>query len=327
MRSIFITEHGITVKRQGESFLITKEGKAIQRIPVVDVSEILIFGSAHTTSGALHLAAKKSIPVAYIGRNGNLKFFLNSERAGNAVLLRRQFQKSGDQEYALKFSQSVVKAKIENMSSLVSRQRNSKKEETHIDRLKGMTQKVENAKNLASLRGIEGSATAMYFRIFSTFLSPWSFKKRISRPSPDPINSMLSLGYTFLYNTARGFITMRGLNPYEGFFHQNYPGHACLASDMIEEFRAVIVDSVVLKIIKNNMIKKNDFSVDKGLCRINKKGLRIFIEQYVKRINSEITLEENKINYGQILIRQINHLEQSIRQDQPYIPFSVRLRR
>jgi hypothetical protein len=92
----------------------------------------------------------------------------------------------------------------------------------------------------------EGTAAALYYRVFRTFLqTDLGFQSRQAHPPTDPVNALLSLGYTLLYNQMLAAIHIVSLDPYQGFFHQRKHGHAALASDLIEEWRAIVVDSTV----------------------------------------------------------------------------------
>ena len=325
MRSLILTEHGLNIKRQGETFLITKKGEILEKIPAMEISDILVFASTYLTSGALHLAAQKKIPVAYLSKTGNLKFYLESAGRKRAHLLRRQLQKTKDEKFCLEFARNIVDAKLANMASLLQRQRNVDEVKRNLFELKNIRKKLEDGKSIETIRGLEGIASSIYFRMYAKFLEPWKFPKRIPRPAPDPINAMLSLGYSLLHNHLRALLTVYGFSIYDGFFHQVRSGHAALASDLIEPFRSLVVDSVVLQMTKKKMLQKEDFEIIKSRCQLKDKALKTYLEQYVKRLNQSFVWPRKtgtRLCYQEIIIMQIRNLEQSL-QTGEYFPFTL----
>lgn len=53
---------------------------------------------------------------------------------------------------------------------------------------------------------------------------------------------MISLGYSIILNEIYGKLEGKGLNPYFGILHKDREKHPTLASDMMEEWRAVLLD-------------------------------------------------------------------------------------
>lgn len=134
------------------------------------------------------------------------------------------------------------------------------------------------------MMGYEGNASKVYFKSLGQLVnSNFKFYNRSKMPPRDPFNAMLSLGYTLLLYEIYTAISLKGLNPYAGFMHKDKQGHPALASDMIEEWRPVIVDSLVMKLIQNNDILLNDFYNDGDAVLLTKSGLKKFIQSFEKR--------------------------------------------
>ncbi len=115
----------------------------------------------------------------------------------------------------------------------------------------------------------------MYFKMYRQLLKEdFGFTKRIKHPPPDPINILLSLGYSLLYNLVHSMIHLVGLDPYQGFFHQYKFGHAALASDIMEPMRAPVVDVLVLRMVNLKMIRAKDFRKENGKVLLSREGLR-----------------------------------------------------
>ncbi|MDW8215527.1 MAG: CRISPR-associated endonuclease Cas1, partial [Roseiflexaceae bacterium] len=101
---------------------------------------------------------------------------------------------------------------------------------------------------------------AAYFAAWRASLPPaWGFGGRAFYPPPDPINAMLSFGYTLALHDVITAVQITGLDPYLGTFHVIEAGRPSLALDLLEEFRPVIVDRMVLEIVRTNAIARERF--------------------------------------------------------------------
>ena len=104
-----------------------------------------------------------------------------------------------------------------------------------------------------------------YFAVYRTCLRPgFTFDKRTRRPPRDPVNALLSLGYTLLGEAVATALEVVGLDPYEGFYHADKYGRPALALDLLEEFRGPVADSVVLTLINKRMLQPDDFTEPEG---------------------------------------------------------------
>jgi len=119
---------------------------------------------------------------------------------------------------------------------------------------------LEKADNVDSIRGYEGRASALYFEAFSAgFIENQGFTRRVRRPPTDPVNSILSLTYTFLMNRVYAAVRVAGLDPYPGFLHSIDYGRYSLVLDLMEEFRTIIADTLTLSLFNLKVLQKNDF--------------------------------------------------------------------
>jgi len=157
-------------------------------------------------------------------------------------------------------------------------------------------QSAEGAQDLPSLLGVEGMAARTYFGRFGDLLRPpaggnpgFDFEHRNRRPPKDPINAMLSFGYALLTRDWTVTLLAVGFDPYLGFYHQPRYGRPALALDMMEEFRSVIVDSVVVSAINNGEIGEQDFVHATGSVAMSSRGRKAFLAAYERRLAQEIT--------------------------------------
>jgi CRISPR-associated protein Cas1 len=181
-------------------------------------------------------------------------------------------------------------------------------------RLKDILLNVKEAADLDSLRGYEGTAARVYFAALGAALDPdWHFAGRTRQPPTDPVNALLSYGYTLLFYNIYSFIRARGLNPQVGFYHQIRAGHPALVSDMMEEFRAVIVDTVAMNLVLNRQLTPEQFTLPDATnkaCLMNDEARKVFIRELEKKLNSSIRHPNSglQLDYRRCLEHQVHQL-------------------
>jgi CRISPR-associated protein Cas1 len=183
------------------------------------------------------------------------------------------------------------------------------------------------------LLGTEGQAAALYFGEFNRMLKAaalgrgFDFKTRNRRPPKDPVNALLSFAYAILLKDCFSALCTVGFDPYHGFFHAGRHGKPSLALDLMEEFRAIIADSVVLTLINNEILTAKDFLIWRESCQLTEDGRKRFFETYEQRKSTVVThpVFGYKMSYGRMLEVQARMLAAYVRGDIPeYTGFTVR---
>jgi CRISPR-associated protein Cas1 len=144
---------------------------------------------------------------------------------------------------------------------------------------------------LEVILGMEGAGSAVYFQRFGKLIIDqklWPFANRIKRPPTDPVNSLLSFGYSLLTNQVASALQLVGFDHFVGYLHSSFYGRPSFALDLIEEFRPVIVDSVVLTLLNNRMLTPGDFVVELGAYRIKQERRKVFFTKFEERLNEEV---------------------------------------
>jgi CRISPR-associated protein Cas1 len=210
----------------------------------------------------------------------------------NIPLRHQQYARAQDETFCLEVARAIVGGKLRNQRTLARRLSRSRAglDESLIERISRAIKGIKAADDLDSLRGLEGAGGRAYFQILRQALSEgWGFERRVRRPPGDPVNALLSLGYTLLGHGLMSALEVVGLDPYDGFFHADKYGRPALALDLVEEFRSVIVDSVVLTVVNKGILDLNDFRPGpKGGVLLTQRGLRQFLAQYSARLQTEI---------------------------------------
>ena len=140
---------------------------------------------------------------------------------------------------------------------------------------------------------MEGEAASLYFGAFSTMLegraarfaaSQWNGRCR--RPAPDPVNAALDYTYAILLGECVRALVACGLDPHAGFLHSSSRNKPALALDLMEEFRAPVADSVVVRALRNGEMDEADFTSVMGACRMTDRGRKQLIAGFERRIET-----------------------------------------
>lgn len=327
MSILYVTDQGATITKTGGRVVVRKKNKILEDLPAIGIERVIIFGNAHLTTPAMKFFLGRGIDVSLLSSRGRYKGRLQPEFCKDAELRRKQYKQSCNKKTAIHICKAVVNGKLKNMELFLKRQKRQTPQTSQaINTIKKCLKNLNRSDHMDSVRGYEGSAAAVYYKALNSLLKKeFSFKRRTHNPPEDNVNVLLSLGYTLLYNTIYGIINIVGLDPYQGFYHQSRHGHATLASDLMEEFRAIIVDSIVLLSVNKGEIVPENFSNRHGKIVLDNAGLKRFLNRYEGRLRSVIRHPVQKIqlsNY-QCMEAQVRHFARVIyEKEKTYIPFA-----
>jgi len=165
-----------------------------------------------------------------------------------------------------------------------------------LTRLKRLAERAPHATDTASLLGFEGEAAAVYFEHFEAMftsqkagLPTFAFEKRNRRPPADPVNALLSFSYALLTRTWLNALHVAGFDPYRGFYHRPRHGRPALALDMMEPFRPILADSVVIQAINNGEVAADGFIIRGSACAMKPATRKALIATYERRLEQETT--------------------------------------
>lgn len=309
---LYIQSPRAYVRKVGETLTIEVEKEQVAKARLAETSQVVLFGNAALTTPALHECLRREIPVTWLSYGGWFVGHTVSTGHKNVETRACQYRASFDADRCLHLAKRLVAAKIANTRTLLKR--NWKGAAADIEpvlrALRGDLRHVLRAGNLGSLLGVEGTAAARYFEQFSGMLGagsgshlPFSFATRNRRPPRDPVNAMLSFAYAMLVREWTVALSAVGLDPYRGFYHQPRYGRPALALDMMEPFRPLIADSVVLTAINNGEVRQEDFITAAGSCNLTDAGRKRFIAAFERRMNHEVThpIFKYRLSYRRLL--------------------------
>ena len=325
MASLYVVEQGAVVAKKGERILVRKDGKVLKEVPLMHIDRLVLFGNIHLTTPALTHLLKRDVDVVLLSSRGMFRGKIQPPWAKDAELRQMQYATYGDPRKRLQLAKMFVTGKIRNMIALWRRQGKGGEFGAAVRELKKLSRKATEAPDLPSLRGYEGAAASVHFKVFRAALKQdMGFVRRVHRPPTDPINALLSLGYTLLHNEIYSLACAAGLDPYLGFYHEMRRGHAALASDLMEEWRPVIVDFLVLGLVNRGEVSPGHFRMGKRGVRIVREGLELFLKAYERRLTSRIfhPREKRRLTYRGCFEAQLGLLVALLRgKSASYEPF------
>lgn len=302
LRTLYLVSDNSRLSRDGDTLVVDTPEAPTHRIPGARLNQVLAFGSTHLTSGAIALCLEWGIPVMLTTARGRHFGVVDPLGAPNVPLLTAQIDASRNEVQALPIARALVAAKLRNSALVLRRWQRHHPTEAGVSAVQRVTEaarRATSAPTLESLRGVEGSAAAAHFAAMGQSLSPeWGFNQRRRQPPPDPVNSMLSYGYTVLYYNMLTLLLARGLHPHIGFLHSTRAGHHALVSDLMEPFRPLVVDTVVSDLVRNAGVKRSDFQLPAapGMpCLMSPPARTAFIHALEARLNTRLTLRGTEL--------------------------------
>lgn len=329
MSTLYITTQGATLQKISGQFVVFKKKDILQNVPETHVRQIVLMGNVNLTTPTVSYCLEKQIEVVFLSQGGRFRGRLNGESSRAVEARRKQYERVSDTQFCLRQAKAFVAGKIQNQTMLIRQQIKNGRIPADFGNLQNLLRKVNQTDSVESLLGIEGSASATYFRMFRALVpQPFSFTKRTANPPLDEVNALLSLSYTLLYNRITTNLNMVGLDAYLGFFHKPSNGHAALASDLVEEFRPVIADALCLRLLNRKQLKITDFSRENGKIHLTDAGKKIFFSEFENKMASKRQTDAGdnwNLSYTKIIERQIHHLARVIKGDETqYKPFILK---
>lgn len=335
MSFVYIYEQKTKIGFEENQFILLTPDEMQRSIPVECLEGVVLFGQIEVTSRVINRLMEYKIPLTWLSSKG--KFFgrLESTESTNIQRQRIQFRCGENKAFRLEIGKQFIKGKIQNQKVYLRRcNRTSQNREVEIfaKQINAYIPKIENAKTMEELMDYEGTVARYYFQSLAKLMpEAFSFKGRSKRPPRDPFNSLLSFGYTLLLYDIHTIITNFGLNVYAGFLHKDRKGHPSLASDLMEEWRSVLIDPLVVSLIHKGMIQEDQFDYDdkQGGVYTDKKAARTLIQQYTKKtktLSRYINEIERPISFKKGMEHQIQRLIQAMEEEDPSIYQPIVLR-
>jgi CRISPR-associated protein Cas1 len=336
LNTLYVSSQGAYLHREGETVVVEKEKQQILQLPIHTIGGIVCFGNVLCSPFLLGLCAERDVSVSFLSEYGRFLASVRGPVSGNVLLRRRQYRMADDEDATRKIASQLVTGKLANCRIVINRtirDHTDKVDKTALQSastaIDKIIERIPNAKNADEVRGFEGQAAAEYFKVFNHLIvdqkNDFVFNERNRRPPLDEVNALLSFMYTLLAHDVRSALETVGLDPAVGFLHRDRPGRPGLALDMMEEFRPVIADRLVLSLINRRQIGKNGFKkASNGAVIMDDATRKTVLTEYQNRKQDEIhhPYIEETAPIGLLFFIQANLMARYIRTDiDGYPPF------
>lgn len=328
-RALYLNTPGQYVGKSGETLVVKEDGKKVAEFRLLDLHHVALFGPVALSTPAIQTLCEEDIPITYFSTGGWFYGMTRGHSLKNVFTRIEQFRHAADPALALLCARLLVHGKIRNQRTLLLR--------NHLEPPKGMLKALKycaasalTAPSLGGLLGVEGVAAGLYFEHFAGMLKTndsFSFQDRNRRPPRDPINALLSLVYSLLAKDCTLACYAVGFDPYVGFLHQPRHGRPALALDLMEEFRPLVADSVVLTLVNNQMVKPSDFITAGSSVALTPAGRKTVFLAYEKRLAEAIThpVFGYRVSYRRAIELQARMLAKTLTGEiEQYVPFLTR---
>ncbi|MEO1413496.1 MAG: CRISPR-associated endonuclease Cas1, partial [Bacteroidota bacterium] len=330
MATLYLVQQGTTVKKDHGRFVIRAPEMETVEVLIREVERILVFGNVQLTTQVMMSCLAAGITVVFLSQLGDYKGHLSSAEGEGMRASMAQFRRSEDEVFRRETARAVVTGKILNAKQLLLRLNRKQKLESVAEAIAGLQNDMDLvaiAEQVAALRGHEGAAAARYFRALGSLIQNpgFTFDGRNRRPPLDPVNSLLSFGYTLLHNHVLSLILAEGLNPYFGNLHGSERKQVFLAFDLIEEFRAPIVDALVIRLINRKSVSPTDFTWpnEQGGVYLQGTARRLFLKRFEARMSQSVSHPdvEGMVSYRRVLQLQVKRYKRSLMEGPLYEPY------
>ncbi len=336
LNTLYITTPDAYLALDGENVTVLVKNEEKGKRPLHLFESIVVFGYPGASPALLGKCAEMGISVVFLTPHGKFLSRSIGKTYGNVILRRMQYRAADNEQLSLQIAKNMISAKLSNSAAVLRRALSDHAErinaapvEQAVLQIKSAVATAYGASSADSLRGIEGECANRYFSVFNELILQqndfFEFNGRNRHPPLDPINAMLSLGYSLMTSMCVSALESVGLDPYVGFFHTERPGRCSLALDLLEEFRAPFVDRFVLTLINKKVVSDSSFTFkESGAVILTQDAIKEFLGQWQKKKYEEIRhpyLKE-KIQWGMVPFAQAMLLSKYIRGDiDDYPPF------
>ncbi|MBF2053913.1 MAG: CRISPR-associated endonuclease Cas1 [Candidatus Sericytochromatia bacterium] len=354
--NLVVVEPDLSLGLEKEMLVLRRNQEIVRRSKLQDLDQVLLMGRQELSAAARHALLQRGIDVLFLTVHGKYLGRLSNYLSRNGPLRLAQYRVCSDPAQSLTLARAFVSGKLTAQRRLMLRQQRELKNEQLTQALAGLRQmqsQLERAPAIDSLMGCEGRAAALYFGVFPRFIQAEGFpmQGRSKRPPRDAVNAALSFGYTMLTYAVESAVLKAGLDPYLGCLHQPRQGLPALVLDLMEAFRPVLIDSLILRLINREQLRPGDFYhpqesalaeailAEEGNDNIstepdprpavylNETGRRIFFQAWYARLRESVfyPAQNRQLSYSDVIQQQVYHLARVLQNEEPaYLPFVPR---
>lgn len=294
MGTVYVTQEDAFIGKTDERLTVKHDHKSLLDVPLIKVESIVVIGRATISPAAIIEFLERKISLTFLTSTGKFLGRLEPELTKNIFVRQAQWRWAGETVKGIHLVQGFVRGKLKNYRNTLLRAQREKENidlRDNLQRLENAISEVDKATTIDRIRGLEGSGSSAYFQSFAKLIlvEEFKFQRRERRPPCDPVNSLLSFGYALLRHDVQSAINIVGFDPYLGYLHVQHYGRPALALDLMEEFRPLVVDAVVLSAINRRQLTLNDFEQEpiSNAVFLKDEGRKTFLKLYEQKKQSQ----------------------------------------
>lgn len=307
------------ISLRGGRIRVSVKKEELTSHPIEQLQAVYLYGAIQVSSQALQALISRGCVVSHFSAAGRFIGLSHGMPSSGIDARMGQYKLWDHPDRRLCVARELIRCKIHNQR--VNLMRNGDISSCNLKEMANLRDSCKGQADLDSLRGVEGRAAAIYFSQFSSMLKSeipeFDIQFRNRRPPKDPVNSLLSLAYSILSKELAGIAYSIGLDPFLGFFHSPRYGRPALALDMMEEFRPLIADSVVITLINRGEIAAKDFEYTTRGVVLKDDARRQFWRAWARRMDTEVTHPSfsYRMSYRRMMIVQMRQFWRFCRGD------------
>lgn len=340
VQDLIADEFGSHIGKYSERLKVTKQKEVLAQAPLLHLESVTVANSGVSISAeAIRACTERGIPIHFLSSSGTPYASLYSAGLTGTVLTRRAQLEAFRDLRGVRLALAIAEGKIENQSRLLKYVAKYRKETDpalhqelrllsgevldHIEELHAIDYLAPREHYTVDdirpqLLSAEGRAAQKYWRAFKLLVpEALGWPGREGRGARDPFNSALNYGYGILYSQVERALVLAGLDPYGGFIHVDRPGKPSLVLDLVEEFRAPVVDRTILGLVNKGVALPQD---ERGY--LVDETRRMLAERVLGRLDSAERYEQKRYPLRTIIQTQARHLATFVRGERDgYEPF------
>jgi CRISP-associated protein Cas1 len=342
-RALYLSTPGLYVSKKDHTLVVKEKKAAVGEFRFHDLHHVALFGPVQVSTAAIQAMCERGIPVTWFSMGGWFYGITRGHTLSNVFTRIEQFATAADAGASLAHARRMIHGKIRNQRTLLMR--------NHLQAPRGVLRALKylaaaalHAGSGGHLLGIEGAAAGLYFEHFAGMLKPgdddravkgedpraafpFDFRERNRRPPRDPVNALLSLAYSLLAKDCVLAALAVGFDPYVGFHHRPRHGKPALALDLMEEFRPLVADSTVLRLVNTRVVTPADFVRAGHSVTLAPVARKAFFTAYEQRLSEGVThpVFGYKVCYRRAIELQARMLAKCLTGEiRDYVPFMTR---
>ena len=324
MSVLYVKEQGACVRKKDQCIVVSKGRDTLLQIPADNVDNIAVIGNVQVTSQALQMLMVRGIDVNYFAFSGKYLGHTAAETSKNVFLRLAQYEMYHDLKRRMEMARRIVNNKIQNQINIIRGIHVQSGEyfwKEDVEKMEEYQSRLPQKQTSNEILGIEGLCSNIYFGAFGKMLrSEIEFHGRNRRPPRDPVNTIISLGYTFLTKEVSNTLDAESFEMYLGFLHGIRYGRKSLALDMVEEFRQPVVDRLTIRLFNKRIFTEFDFTAEEDRVLLNEDGFKKFCWEF-ERWMTDKSFSGNGVSFRSRIKEQAGRLKQAVQGNGEYIPF------